>query len=153
MKGYWGRPDKSAEVLAQNPGVKAYADPIYRTGDLVRLDRDGNYTFVGRKDQMIKSRGYRIELGEIEAALYAYPGVQEAAALAVPDEEIGNRIKAVIVPSPERQVGAAAIKRFCAERLPRYMVPETIDFLRALPKTATGKIDRRRLAEMDGCGE
>lgn len=153
MKGYWGRPDKSAEVLAQNPFVKEHQDMVYRTGDLVRLGHDGNYTFIGRKDQMIKSRGYRIELGEIEAALYAHPAVKEAAAVAIPDEEVGNRIKAVIVASPGSRLEAPEIKRLCAERLPRYMVPETIEFLGALPQTPTGKIDRRLLAKMEGRGE
>jgi len=112
----------------------------------VRLDADGNYLFVGRKDQMIKSRGYRIELGEIEAALYAHPEVKEAAVLAIADQEIGNRIKALVVASPGSRADASELKRFCAERLPRYMVPEAIEFLTALPKTATGKIDRQALA-------
>ncbi len=146
MQGYWNRQEKSAEVLIQHPFVNGYEDKVYRTGDLVRLDADGNYLFVGRKDQMIKSRGYRIELGEIEAALYAHPEVKEAAVLAVADEEVGNRIKALVVPSPGSHPEASELKRFCAERLPRYMVPEGIEFLTAIPKTATGKIDRQLLA-------
>jgi amino acid adenylation domain-containing protein len=150
MKGYWGRPDKSAQAMVQNPFVKACEDKVYRTGDLVRLEPDGNYSFVGRKDQMIKSRGYRIELGEIEAALYAHPGVKEAAALAVPDDEVGNRIKALVVRSPGSDATISELRRFCSERLPRYMVPETIDFLATLPRTATGKVDRHLLASAAG---
>lgn len=146
MKGYWGRPERSVEVIVQNPFAKDYEDKVYRTGDLVRLGEDGNYVFVGRKDQMIKSRGYRIELGEIEAALYAHPDVKEAVALAVADEEVGNRIKALVVLAPGSGATATEIKRLCAERLPRYMVPEEVDLLEALPKTATGKIDRQLLA-------
>ena len=71
---------------------------MYRTGDIVTVGEDGNYYFQGRRDSQIKSRGYRIELGEIESALLNHPGVREAAVLAVPDEIIGNRIRAVVAP-------------------------------------------------------
>ena len=74
---------------------------LYRTGDLVTLDEHGEYLFLGRRDNQVKSRGYRIELGEIEAALYAHPAVVEAAVIAVPDEEVGSRLRAVVAVRPE----------------------------------------------------
>src|SRR5205085_9511895 len=96
MKGYWNRPDRTAEVLVPDPRAQGLADPAYRTGDLVRLRADGDYDFLGRRDHQIKSRGYRIELGEIEAALNAHPGLAEAVAIAVPHEEWGTAIVACV---------------------------------------------------------
>ena len=86
MLGYWGKPERSRKAITQNPLHQAYYDPVYATGDIVRCEADGNFTFVARKDHMVKSRGYRIELGEIEHALYANQAVREAAVIALPDE-------------------------------------------------------------------
>src|SRR3974377_1186608 len=98
MKGYWGDPWKTKRVLVSAPVPSPLGEEIvYRTGDLVIQAPDGNYVFLGRRDNMIKSRGYRIELGEIETALYSHPEVEEAAVIGIPDEEIGNQIKAVVV--------------------------------------------------------
>jgi amino acid adenylation domain-containing protein len=145
MQGYWGDRDRTERVLVANPfGVGAW-DRVYRTGDLARMEDSGDYRFLGRRDAQIKSRGYRIELGEIETALNAHPRVLESAVLAVPDEMITNRILAFVV------VQGDAVKRelirWCAERLPRYMIPEAIEFSETLPRTSTGKIDRRALSE------
>jgi len=96
---------------------------------------------------MIKSRGYRIELGEIESALLSHPGVREAAAVAIPDELVGNRIKAVVAAHEENSLKMADLQQFCAKRIPKYMIPELIEFCGSLPKTSTGKIDRVRLAQ------
>jgi acyl-coenzyme A synthetase/AMP-(fatty) acid ligase len=95
---------------------------------------------------MIKSRGYRIELGEIEAALYSYKGVKEAAVVAIPDDLVGNRIKAFVVPSESNGMTLKNMQAHCSEKLPRYMVPEIIEFRDELPKTSTGKINRPLLA-------
>src|SRR5439155_20465067 len=98
MKGYWNRPEKTAEVLVANPLGGELPDPVYRTGDLVRLRPDGDYDFLGRRDHQIKSRGYRIELGEIEAVLAAHPAVATGVATAVPHREWGKAIVAFVVP-------------------------------------------------------
>ena len=143
MKGYWGRPQDTAQMLVANSLNPHYSDLRYRTGDLVRLMPDGNYQFVGRRDKMIKSRGYRIELGEIEAALYCHPDVKEAAVIALPDEEVGARIKAYVV--AQDGLARAELERHCSQRLPRYMMPEWLEFRRELPKTSTGKIDKTSL--------
>jgi acyl-coenzyme A synthetase/AMP-(fatty) acid ligase len=110
------------------------------------LDQEGNYILIGRRDHMIKSRGYRIELGEIETALYANPHIKEAAAVPIPDEEFGNRIKACVVLEPPGSLTESEIKKFCADRLPSYMVPEFVSVYAALPRTSTGKVDRKDLA-------
>jgi amino acid adenylation domain-containing protein len=142
MKGYWGRPQDTSKVLVAN-----FVDPryefLYRTGDIVRRLPGNNYQYLGRRDKMIKSRGYRIELGEIEAALYAHPHVLEAAVVALPDPQIGARIKAYVVVGDS--LTEAELKKFCSQRLPRYMMPEQWEMRADLPKTSTGKIDRASL--------
>jgi amino acid adenylation domain-containing protein len=147
MQGYWGRPEDTARVLRQNPLQSQFRDPAYPTGDLVRLDENGDYLFLGRRDNQIKSRGYRIELGEIETALYNHPSVREAAAVAIPDDEIGNRLQAFVALHEAGAVSASELERYCISALPRYMVPEQIAIREALPKTSTGKVDRRALTE------
>ena len=114
---------RSGPTGRSSPTRAAALDHVYRTGDLVQEREDGNFMFLGRRDSQIKSRGYRIELGEIEAALHAHPAVVECAVLAIPDELVTNRIKAAVVLR-----GALAdeeLARFCAEKIPAYMVPES----------------------------
>ena len=144
MNGYWGDPERTNKMLVSHPLKSDVDDKVYRTGDLVRLAADGNYRLLGRRDNQIKSRGYRIELGDIEAALYAHPSVVECAVTAVPDEQITNRIVAyVVVRDGIRQ---EALIRFCSDRIPRYMIPERFVFRDELPKTSTGKVNRRVLS-------
>lgn len=144
--GYWGLPERTAQSFAPH-AVHAHLgpEPIYRTGDLVREEADGNYTYLGRRDNQIKSRGYRIELGEIETALYSHPDIEEAAVVPVQDDEIGNRIEAFVVVRLGRELSASALAHHCAARLPKYMVPQRIEARASLPKTSTGKIDKMRL--------
>jgi len=148
--GYWGDPDKTARAVVPNTFAPHLGERLYRTGDLVTLDEHDEYLFLGRRDNQVKSRGYRIELDDIEAALCAHPAVVEAAVVAVRDEEIGNRLRAVVAVRPEEAPTVGTLQAHCARLVPRYMVPETITFQSSLPKTSTGKIDRTRLAaEMD----
>jgi amino acid adenylation domain-containing protein len=142
MSGYWGDAEKTARMLVANPFQAAYAEAAYRTGDLVSLDEAGDWVFLGRRDGMVKTRGYRVELGEVEAALYAHPAVREAVVLPVPDELLGNRLRAVIV---AEGLTREEILDHCRRRLPGYMVPDVVEFCLALPRTSTGKIDRAGL--------
>ncbi|WP_066382149.1 MULTISPECIES: amino acid adenylation domain-containing protein [unclassified Anabaena] len=147
MKGYWKNPEKTKEVLIPyviNPHLGA--EIVFRTGDIVQQDTNGNYIYIGRRDHQIKSRGYRIELGEIETTLYSHPDIEEAVVIAIPDEQINNRIEAVVVTKQGSNLQEHDLQYFCAERLPKYMIPEKIEFrLNSLPKTITGKIDRNLL--------
>jgi amino acid adenylation domain-containing protein len=143
MRGYWGDADETARALVYDRLGGSPEAPLYRTGDLVRQDGSGDFQFLGRRDAQIKSRGYRIELGEIERALYAHPAVGECAVVAVPDELVTNRIKAYV--AAREPVEPAHLLRFCRTRVPAYMVPETVEFRAALPKTSTGKVDRKAL--------
>jgi amino acid adenylation domain-containing protein len=140
--GYWGDSERTGKAFVANPGGHE-CDRVYRTGDLVRQNAAGDFLFLGRKDHQIKSRGYRIELGDIEAALYAHPLVSECAVIPIPDEVLGNRLRAFVV--TRDALGDTELARFCATLLPKYMVPECFTFLQALPKTSTGKVDRRAL--------
>lgn len=144
--GYWADPERTRATFVQNPFQTRFPDPIYRTGDMVAYDADGtNLRFLGRRDHMIKSRGYRIELGDIEAALVAHAAVSEAVAVAVPDDLLGSRIHAFVVSTPGSDVTSNALLAHCRQRVPAYMVPETVTLRPDLPRTSTGKIDRQLL--------
>jgi amino acid adenylation domain-containing protein len=145
MQGYWGDEERTSRTLLRNWNGEAGGYPVYRTGDLAYADEAGDWIFLGRRDSQIKSRGYRIELGDIEAALNQHPAVVECAVVAIPDEVVTNRIKAYVVRRSD--AGEDELNRFCAERLPRYMAPELYEFRDDLPRSSTGKIDRRTLSE------
>lgn len=143
-RGYWNDPERTSsrfvtDARPELPGVWC------RTGDLVEELPDGNLRYLGRRDDQVKSRGYRIELGDIEAAIHAHPAVVDCAVVAVPDELVTTRIHAFMV--VDGQVTPAEVARWCAGRLPRYMVPESFEPVAALPRTATGKTDRQSLVD------
>ena len=147
MKGYWRDQERSAKVLVRNPFDETSNETVYRTGDIVTLDEKGNYNFVGRRDGLIKTRGYRVELGEIESVMLSHPAVREAAVAPVPDEVIGNRLRAFVSLREGSTTTKEAMISYCTGKLPKYMIPESIEFLEALPKLSTGKTDRVRLAQ------
>ena len=145
-QGYWGDSAKTAQAFVPNPFSTSYQEIAYRTGDIVTLAPDRrNWIYKGRRDHMIKTRGYRVELAEIETALYRHADVREAVAVAVPDDLLGNRIRAFVVPAPNSSVTPKELESFCAGIVPKYMVPEKIELCEALPKTSSGKIDRPAL--------
>lgn len=149
MQGYWRDEAQSRHVLLPDPRPgREPRGTVYRTGDWVRLDAQGDYAFVGRRDGQIKSRGYRIELGEIEAVLLDHPAVLEVIAVALPDEEFGARLAALLVMAPGASLHDAGLRAHCATRLPAYMIPVEFRLVAELPKTATGKLDRRAAAAM-----
>jgi acyl-coenzyme A synthetase/AMP-(fatty) acid ligase len=111
------------------------------------LDADGNYLFVGRKDQMIKSRGYRVEIAEIEATLARHQDVREAVVIPVPDEIVGHRISMIVVPVTAGALSKEDVLKHCRAHLPKYMVPEVVEFRDSLPATSSGKVDRKRLTD------
>lgn len=145
MAGYWGLPERTEQSLVRNLLQPAFRDTIYKTGDIVRREPDGNYTFVGRRDHMVKSRGYRIELGEIEQVMLRHSSVREAVVVPVPDEEVGAKLVAFAHPHDATPLSADDLRTFCMAYLPHYMVPESILIRDELPKTSTGKTDRQAL--------
>lgn len=144
MQGYWNLPDQTARAFC----IDASAKPWYKTGDIVIEEPDGNYTYVGRRDRMVKRRGFRVELGEIETTLYRHSAVKEAAVIAQSDGE-GLQVKAFLSCQGEKRPSIIQLKRFCADNLPLYMVPDQFSFHDSLPKTSTDKVDYQRLKEMD----
>jgi amino acid adenylation domain-containing protein len=146
MRGYWGQPGKTRQVLVRNPFQENYDELVYRTGDLVTVDEEGCYVFLGRRDSMVKTRGYRVEPGEVEAALYDHPDICEAVVLPVPDELVGSRLRAVISVNGSASLTRREVLEHCRQRLPGYMVPDVVELCDELPRTSTGKVDRTLLA-------
>lgn len=144
MHGYWNLPERTANAYF----VDSAGERWYKTGDVVYEDEDGNYLYVSRRDRMVKKRGYRVELGEIEAGLYKHPNVEEAAVIALSNEESGVQIKAYLSFKGGQQPSRIELKRFCTEKLPTYMIPDFFSFMDSLPKTSTNKIDYQKLKTM-----
>ncbi len=144
MQGYWALPEQTAKGFFTDEDGTAW----YRTGDIVTEAEDGCYTYLGRRDRMVKRRGYRVELGEIEASLYRHTKVKEAAVVAFADEQAGVSITAFLSSREAQRPSLIEIKRFCAENLPLYMIPDQFTWFDSLPKTSTDKIDYQRLKEM-----
>jgi amino acid adenylation domain-containing protein len=148
MRGYWADAERTDSTLIRDWGGDPDGDYVYRTGDLGYVDEHGDWIFLGRRDAQIKSRGYRIELGDIEAALHMHPAIVECAVVAIPDEVVTNRIKAFVV--ARDAVAEDELSSFCHTRIPRYMAPELYEFRDELPRSSTGKVDRRALAAEAG---
>ena len=144
-QGYVGQPEQTAAVFRPHPLTPALRS--YRSGDLGRRRIDGTLEFIGRKDQQAKVRGYRIELAEIESALMLHPQVREAVVLMRQDSAGFGQLLAVAGCDAELESGA--LRAWLDERLPAYMVPALCVTLPQLPRTASGKTDRRALLEMD----
>jgi amino acid adenylation domain-containing protein len=150
-RGYWRRPDLTAERFVPDPFSGERGARLYRTGDLALRAPDGNFKFLGRMDHQVKIRGFRIEPGEIEAALGSHPAVRECVLL-VREEAPGSRLVAyaVLNRETENQNLPSDLRDFLVERLPEYMVPSAIMVLDALPLTPNGKVDRRALPAPQG---
>jgi long-chain acyl-CoA synthetase len=141
MQGYWNRPEESA--LALRGGW-------LHTGDIGRLDADGYLFIVDRVKDMINVAGLKVWPAEVEQVLYRHPAVQEAAVYGVPNRMKGEKVLADIVPREGAAVAAADIITFCREYLAQYKVPQRVNVVEALPKSATGKVLKRVLRERAG---
>lgn len=141
MLGYWNRPEEEAAVMRGDWFVG---------GDLARLDADGYLWFEGRNDDLMKAMGYRVSPNEVEAVLATHPAVAEVGVAALAVRADVSVICAFVVPQPGAAPDAADLLAWCAGRLAAYKRPREIRFLDALPRTANGKVQRRRLAEAAG---
>ena len=142
MKGYWELPEETEKML--RPGKHPWEKALY-TGDLFYKDEEGFLYFVSRKDDIIKSRGEKISPKEIENTLYELPGVVEAAVVGVPDELLGEAVKAYIVLEDGSKLTEEDILSHCAGHLEDFMVPKIVEFKDSLPKTDSGKITKKGL--------
>ncbi|HSN56661.1 MAG TPA: long-chain fatty acid--CoA ligase [Candidatus Sulfomarinibacteraceae bacterium] len=137
--GYWNRPDESAAAIGPGGWL--------RTGDLARRDADGCHWIVGREKDMIKSGGENIYPAEVESVLHEHPAVAEAALVGVADDTWGEVGRAFVVLRQGCELSRDELVAFCGERLARFKIPKTVVFATELPKTAAGKVDKKRLTE------
>jgi amino acid adenylation domain-containing protein len=145
-RGYWKRPELTAERFIPNLFSANGGETLYRTGDVVRYLSDGSVEYLGRKDHQVKIRGHRIELGEIEAALSRHAGVRES--IVVVREDDREQLTAYVIPNPGFTVTSGALQAHLEDKLPRYMIPSAFVALEALPVTSNGKVDRKRLPHL-----
>ena len=137
MQGYWRNPAATAEVSSQHG---------YHTGDLGYRDEDGYFFVVGRKDNQLKVGGHRINTQEVEDVIMATGLAVEVAVLGIPDPLLENRLVAVLVPV-DSDLKTKEVLFACGKRLPNYKVPQDIYFCSILPKSASGKVDRKKCLE------
>lgn len=142
MVGYWNEPERTAKMLkpGSNPNER-----VLCAQDWFTMDEDGFFYFKGRSDDIIKTRGEKVSPVEVENVLYSLPGIKEAAVIGVPDTNLGQAIKAFVALDTGVTLSAREVQRHCASRLENFMVPQFVEFLAGLPKTATGKIRKSKL--------
>jgi len=144
-RGYWRRPELTAERFLPDPFRTVEGSRLYRTGDLGRFLADGEIELVGRADRQVKFRGFRIELEEIEAVLAEHAAVESAVVL-LREDASGQRLVAYVVPEAGSSVRHETLRAFAKRSLPGYMVPSAFVTLAALPLTSNGKVDRLALS-------
>jgi long-chain acyl-CoA synthetase len=137
MKGYWRRPDATAEAID--------ADGWFKTGDMATIDEDGYFFIVDRKKDMIIRGGYNVYPREIEEVLYEHPAVREAAIVGIPHDELGEDVGAAVALKQGAQATEAELRDFVKERVAAYKYPRRVWFVDELPKGPTGKILKREI--------
>jgi acyl-CoA synthetase (AMP-forming)/AMP-acid ligase II len=143
MRGYWGKPEATARKLKAGP---LPGEQVLYTGDYCRIDAEGYLYFIGRSDEIIKSRGEKVAPREVENALMDIAGVREAAVIGVPDELLGEAVKAFVVIEPGTILGEKQLQKECQRRLESFLVPKSIVIVPSLPRTDTAKLNKRALS-------
>lgn len=140
MKGYWNRPDETADMIR---------DGWLYTGDIARMDEDGYFYIVGRRKDMILASGYNVYPDEVDGVLVAHDAVLEAATIGVPDERRGESVKSFVVLKPGATATAAELIEYARRELAPYKAPREIEFRDHLPKSTVLKVLRRELREQE----
>jgi long-chain acyl-CoA synthetase len=136
MKGYWGKPEATAEAIP---------DGWFRTGDLAKVDDDGYFFIVGRLKDLIIRGGYNVYPREIEEVLHEHEAVAEVAVIGIPHAELGEEIGAAVQLKPGAAATPAELRAFARQRVAAYKYPRHFWFVRELPKGPTGKILHREV--------
>lgn len=142
MQGYWKDPELTAKTYRNTSYPSAR---MLYSGDYFSQDEKGFLYFLGRKDDMIKCKGERISAKEVENNICAMEGVAEVAVIGLPDEILGQAVKAYIVPAPGAELTERRVLKYCSENMESSMVPRYIEFMEELPRTPNGKIDKKQL--------
>jgi long-chain acyl-CoA synthetase len=141
VSGYLNKPEETAEAFVELDGEK-----WYRTADIMSMDQDGYLYFVDRTVDTIKHKGYRVSASEIESVLQEHPAVIASCAVGVPDEKVGERIKAYVVLKEDiKGITGYELIKWCRQTLVSYKVPHYIEFRDMLPKSKVGKLLRREI--------
>jgi len=142
--GYWNNPDETKKMF-----MKVDGERWLRTGDLAKMDEEGYFHFYDRKRDMIKYKGLAVFAREVEEVLASHPQIKEAGVIGVPDPEVGENVKAIVVLETEARgkLLEEEIIAYCRERLAHYKVPRIVEFRGEVPKTDVGKVSRRELRE------
>jgi long-chain acyl-CoA synthetase len=143
MKGYWQRPDETAQVLREHPSLGP--GHWLHTGDIARMDDEGYFQIVDRKKYMIICGGFNVYPRDVEETLYKHPAVQEAGVVGIPDEYRGETVKAFVALKDGMMATEEEIIAHCRQHLAKYKVPTSVGFLSGLPKSALGKVLHRKL--------
>jgi len=144
-QGYWNAPDLTSKVFKN---CEYPVGRILYTGDYFKKDADGFLYFLGRKDDMINSSAEQISPKEVENIIQNLDGVAEVAVVGVPDEILGQVVKAFIVPLNGTVLAEKQVLRYCATNMETFMVPKYVQFVHELPKTSKGKVDKKALKAM-----
>ncbi len=141
-RGYWNNPEATKECEAIIDGRR-----WWRTGDLARMEEDGYFYIYDRKRDLIKYKGLKVFAREVEEVLKEHPDIKEVGVVGVPDEKVGQNVKAVIVLESDARghVSEANIIEYCKGKLAHYKIPRIIDFVGEIPKTDIGKVSRREI--------
>ncbi|WP_254543820.1 long-chain-fatty-acid--CoA ligase [Halomarina pelagica] len=140
MKGYYGLPEANEKAFTEEDGTR-----WFHTGDIGYHDEDGFFYVVDRAKHMINTAGYNVYPREVEELLFEHPEVADAAVVGIPDERRGETVKAFVVPTPDAAVTEEEIREYCLERLAEYKHPREVEFVEALPRTTTGKVQKFEL--------
>jgi long-chain acyl-CoA synthetase len=142
-KQYWNKPEETAKAYVEING-----QVWYRMNDFVQLEENGELSYVDRQADVIKHKAYRVSCSEIEAVLQDHPAVIGSCVVGVPDQKVGERIKAIVVLKEDtRGVSGTELTKWCRDRLAAYKVPQYIEFRDMLPKSKVGKLLRREIRD------
>jgi long-chain acyl-CoA synthetase len=142
MKGYHGLPEANEDAFTEVDGKR-----WFHTGDLGYRDEDNFFYVVDREKHMIVTGGYNVYPREVEELLFEHPEIAEAAVVGIPDERRGETVKAYVVTQPDATVSPDDIREYCLENLAEYKHPREVKFVDALPRTASGKVQKFRLED------